>query len=235
MKILAIDSATTVMGVSVTENGKVLSEYTTNLKLNHSVRLMPAVQHVLNEVGIQPSELDRIAVTKGPGSYTGVRIGVTIAKTLAWSLKKELVGISTLACMAQNGHSFSGIIAPFFDARRERVYSGLYKINPESSCVEALVEDQIRSVEEWLEELSNQMTPILFVSQDLHLFKDKIEDKLGQQAHFAPQTICYPRPSELAALALNESPVESIHHFIPEYLQMAEAEAKWQANQKSLK
>lgn len=233
MKILAIDSATTIMGVSVTENEKVLSEFTTNLKLNHSVRLMPAIEQVLNDVAIRPSELDRIAVTKGPGSYTGVRIGVTIAKTLAWSLNKELVGISTLACMAQNGHSFPGIIAPFFDARRERVYSGIYKMDPDRSCVEALVPDQIRSVENWLEELSNQNVPILFVSHDLPLFKERIQDKIRHQAHFASQTLCYPRPSELAVLAMHQSPVESIHHFIPEYLQMAEAEAKWQSNQKS--
>jgi tRNA threonylcarbamoyladenosine biosynthesis protein TsaB len=232
MKILALDSSTNVMGVAVTENGTVLAEYLTQLKLNHSVRLMPAIQQVMNEVGMDPKELDRIAVSKGPGSYTGIRIGVSIAKTLAWTLNKELVGVSTLACLAQNGSQFSGVIAPFFDARRDRVYTGLYK--KQGDNIEAIEKDQIVPVEMWLEKLDTGGEPILFIGQDVPKFKDQIRAKLGSRASFAPSSLNVPRPSELAMLAEALPPVTSIHHFVPEYLQLAEAEAKWQAKQKDL-
>jgi tRNA threonylcarbamoyladenosine biosynthesis protein TsaB len=232
MKILAIDSSTNVMGVAVTENGTVLAEYLTQLKLNHSVRLMPAIQQVMEEVGMTPNELDRVAVSKGPGSYTGIRIGVSIAKTLAWTLNKELVGVSTLACLAQNGSQFSGVIAPFFDARRDRVYAGLYK--KQGDKMESMEQDQIVPVELWLEKLEVSAEPILFVGQDIRKFRDQISTKLGSRAVFAPSTLNVPRPSEIARLAETLPPVESIHHFVPEYLQLAEAEAKWQEKQKGL-
>jgi tRNA threonylcarbamoyladenosine biosynthesis protein TsaB len=95
MKVLAIDTSNLIMGIAVLDNGKVLGEYITNLKKNHSIRVMPAIEELMKETGVKPAELDRIVVAKGPGSYTGVRIGVTIAKTLAWTLKKELVGVSS--------------------------------------------------------------------------------------------------------------------------------------------
>lgn len=232
MKILAIDSSTNVMGVAVTEDGRVLAEYLTQLKMNHSVRLMPAIQQVMEEVGMAPKDLDRIAVSKGPGSYTGVRIGVSIAKTLAWTLNKELVGVSTLACLAQNGSQFTGLLAPFFDARRDRVYTGLYK--KQGDKLESIEQDQIAPVEPWLEKLAARGEPILFMGQDVLDFKDRISDKLGPLASFATAPLNVPRPSELAMLAESLPPVESIHHFVPEYLQLAEAEAKWQAKQKDL-
>lgn len=232
MKILAIDSSTNVMGVAVTEDGRVLAEYLTQLKMNHSVRLMPAIQQVMEEVGMAPKDLDRIAVSKGPGSYTGVRIGVSIAKTLAWTLNKELVGVSTLACLAQNGSQFTGVLAPFFDARRDRVYTGLYK--KQGDKLESIELDQIAPVEPWLEKLAARNEPILFMGQDVPDFKNRISDKLGSHASFATAPLNVPRPSELAMLAASLPPVESIHHFVPEYLQLAEAEAKWQAKQKGL-
>lgn len=232
MKILAIDSSTSVMGVAVTDNDKLLAETITNLKLNHSVRLMPAIEQILKEVSLSSSDLDRIAVAKGPGSYTGVRIGVSIAKTLAWSLQKELVGVSTLACLAQNGHFFDGLLAPFFDARRDRVYAGLYK-KVNGKIIEVRP-DQIVSFTRWLEHLLEQNEPVLFLGQDMNAFRERIEQQLGSMATFAPFTLNLPKPSELARLATELSPVPAIHHFVPEYLQMAEAEAKWQANQKNL-
>lgn len=226
MRILAIDSSTKVMGVAVFDDGKLLCEYVTNTKLNHAVRLMPAIEQALDEAGIKPAALDRIAVTQGPGSYTGIRIGVTIAKTMAWTLKKDLVGVSTLACMAQNGSYFSGLVAPFFDARRDRVYAGLYQ--GETS----VTPDRIVAVDDWLNELQKQNESILFLGQDLEQFRGRIEEKLGNQAAFSPSSLNLPRPSELARLAIELPPVDSIEDFVPEYLQMAEAEAKWQAAQK---
>ena len=86
---------------------------------------MPAIEEIFTKVGMTPTEIDAIAVSEGPGSYTGVRIGVTIAKTLAWTLKKPLVGVSSLKAIAANGLFFDGLICPIVDARRGNVYAGL--------------------------------------------------------------------------------------------------------------
>ena len=102
----------------------------TNMKKNHSVRVMPAIEQLLNDCDMKPTDLDKIVVAKGPGSYTGVRIGVTIAKTLAWTLNIPLVGISSLEVLAASVEDIlHGFVSPLFDARRGQIYTGLYQFN----------------------------------------------------------------------------------------------------------
>lgn len=117
MKVLAIDTSNYVMGVSLIEENTVVGEIITNLTKNHSVRLMPAVEQLLKECNVKPKELDKIVVAAGPGSYTGVRIGVTAAKTLAWSLQIPIVGVSSLEVVAANGVDFQGVICPLSETR----------------------------------------------------------------------------------------------------------------------
>lgn len=126
MNILAIDTSNHVMGVAVVSDGKVIGEVITNLKKNHSVRLMPTITSLMEEIGMQPEELNQIAVAQGPGSYTGVRIGVTTAKTLAWSLEIPIVGVSSIEVLAYQGRFYPGEICTFFDARRQTVFAGVY-------------------------------------------------------------------------------------------------------------
>ena len=122
MKILAIESSNQTMSVATVENGLVVSEYTRNGNLQHSTQLMPAVETVINASNWQPADLDQVVISKGPGSYTGVRIGATIAKTLAWTLKKPLIPVSSLKLIASNALSFEGLIIPVIDARRKNVH-----------------------------------------------------------------------------------------------------------------
>lgn len=232
MNVLAIDSANMVMGVSVINEEKVLGEMITNVKRNHSIRLMPAISDLMKEVSMKPQELDRIVVAEGPGSYTGVRIGVTIAKTMAWTMKKELVGVSSLEILAQNGRFFHGLIVPLFDARRGQVYTGLYRSTKQT--VNAVEKDRLCLLDHWLEELKEQPDDILFLGNDLSIHKQAIEEKLGEKAVFAEMALNNPRPSDCARIGLAKTPVEDIHLFVPTYLQLAEAEAKWLAAQKGL-
>jgi tRNA threonylcarbamoyladenosine biosynthesis protein TsaB len=230
MKALAIDTSNLVMGVAVISDDKIVGEYTTNLKKNHSIRLMPAIQELLEEVEIAPQELDRIIVAKGPGSYTGVRIGVTVAKTLAWTLNKELVGVSSLEVLAQSGRYFNGYVVPIFDARRTQVFTGVYKSDGQFSLLQE--DEQIILIKDLLDKLKSVSEPILFLGNDLALHKETIEQELRSQAKFAMVTENNPRPSELALLGVQKEPVENVHAFVPSYLQLAEAEAKWIASQK---
>ncbi|MFT8872292.1 MAG: tRNA (adenosine(37)-N6)-threonylcarbamoyltransferase complex dimerization subunit type 1 TsaB [Sporolactobacillus sp.] len=223
MKVLAIDSSHSIMGVAIVTETKVLGELMTNSRRNHSERLMPAIAQLLQETGTALEDVDRIAVVQGPGSYTGLRIGVTVAKTLAWTLDKELVGVSSLETAAQGGRAFHGYIVPFMDARRGQVFTGLYFA--EQGRVRRVQKDRLVMMNEWLSLLEQLHQPVLFVSGDLPKWSDEL-----LRLPWAVQGDCLvnsPRPADIALLGAREAPVNDIHHFLPSYLRLSEAEAKW--------
>ncbi|WP_102349587.1 tRNA (adenosine(37)-N6)-threonylcarbamoyltransferase complex dimerization subunit type 1 TsaB [Bacillus sp. Marseille-P3661] len=228
MKALAIDTSNQVMGVAIIDGQSIIGEYITNVKRNHSVQLMPAIHDLMKAVGIQPKQLERIIVAHGPGSYTGVRIGVTVAKTLAWSLNIPIVGVSSLEVLAQNGLYFSGLVSPIFDARRGQVYTGLYKNS--QGVLQSIKEDQILLLKDWLITLKDQEEKVLFLGNDVQLHQQLITEVLGEQAVIATVSAYNPRPSELARIGISKEPQE-IHSFVPNYIRLAEAEAKWLAAQ----
>ncbi|MBN9654658.1 tRNA (adenosine(37)-N6)-threonylcarbamoyltransferase complex dimerization subunit type 1 TsaB [Halobacillus sp. GSS1] len=221
MNVLAIDTSNYVMGVAVIRDGAVAGEYVTNIKKNHSIRLMPAIDQVMKETDMQPSDLDRIAVAHGPGSYTGVRIGLTTAKTMAWSLGIPVVGVSSLEAVARQGVFFQGYVCPFFDARRGLVYTGLYRsdMTLEKDETNVLMED-------WLHQLKELDEPVLFLSQDIAVHEEKIVEILGDQAVLPKAPYHYARPAIIASIAEEKEP-GPLHDLVPNYLRIPEAEAKW--------
>ncbi|UOR10305.1 tRNA (adenosine(37)-N6)-threonylcarbamoyltransferase complex dimerization subunit type 1 TsaB [Halobacillus amylolyticus] len=221
MNVLAIDTSNYVMGVAIVKDGTVTGELVTNVKKNHSIRLMPAIEQLMNETATKPEDLDRIAVAHGPGSYTGVRIGITTAKTMAWSLQIPVVGVSSLEAVARQGELFSGYVCPFFDARRGLVYTGLYDSNMK------LVRDETNILmENWLDELKGIDEPVLFLSQDILVFEELVKDKLGEMAVVPSAAYHYARPSLIALVGATKEPAH-IHDLVPNYLRIPEAEAKW--------
>ncbi|WP_416829667.1 tRNA (adenosine(37)-N6)-threonylcarbamoyltransferase complex dimerization subunit type 1 TsaB [Ectobacillus polymachus] len=227
MKVLAIDTSNQVMGVGLVDGSNVLGEIVTNTKNNHSVRLMPAIEQLLSMCNVKSTELEKIVVAQGPGSYTGIRIGVTVAKTLAWSLQIPLSGVSSLAALAVNGVYFKGYICPLFDARRQQVFTGLYRWD---NGLQVEEKDRIILLPDWMQIVKKYEQPVLFIGQDLAIHQSMIEQELGEQAIFAKATINQPRPGALAILGAEE-PAQDVHTFVPSYLRLAEAEAKWLANQ----
>lgn len=224
MKALAIDTTNNVLGVAIVEEDKVIGEYITNLKKNHSVRAMPAVERLLNDCDISPKQLDKIVVATGPGSYTGVRIGVSIAKTMAWALQIPIVGVSSLEILAANGRFFSGFISPIFDARRGQVYTGLYQYsNNELVTVE---NDQNLLLTDWLTLLKSKDERILFFGNDVSIHQETIKTILGEAAEIGQVVLHNPRPSELGLIGLNKEATD-VHSLVPNYIRLAEAEAKW--------
>ncbi|MGE7663725.1 tRNA (adenosine(37)-N6)-threonylcarbamoyltransferase complex dimerization subunit type 1 TsaB [Peribacillus sp. NPDC097197] len=224
MKVLAIDTSNFTLGVALINGTQVIGEYTTNLKKNHSVRVMPAIESLLKDCDTSPKELTKIVVAKGPGSYTGVRIGVTIAKTLAWTLNVPLSAVSSLEVLAANGRYFDGLVSPLFDARRGQVYTGLYEFD--HGTLKTVTEDCNILSSEWAMKVKEYNRPVLFVGQDVEIHREAITEVLGDLAVFAPVQLYNARPSELAFIGLNKDEVD-IHHFVPNYIRMAEAEAKW--------
>ncbi|KIO56687.1 tRNA (adenosine(37)-N6)-threonylcarbamoyltransferase complex dimerization subunit type 1 TsaB [Caldifermentibacillus hisashii] len=224
MNILAIDTSTNVLGVGIASNEKIIGEYITNIKRNHSTRVLPAIDFLLKDCGMDIKEINKIIVANGPGSYTGLRIGLTIGKTLAWTLNIPIVGVSSLKLMAASARYFDGYISPVMDARRGNIFTGLYEYK-EGKLMQA-VDDQHIPTEEWCKLLKTFDKPVLFLGNDVVIHEQVIVNQLAKQVQFAPITVNIPKPGELALLA-KDLKEENVHSFAPNYLRLAEAEAKW--------
>lgn len=226
-KGLALDTSSYRLGVAISVGEEVVAEHMTNLKVNHALRLMPAVEALLNEVQMTPNELDYIAVAKGPGSYTGVRMAATSAKTLAWTLNIPLISISTLTMMAQAGKYFNGLVVPIIDARRNTVFASVFK-QAAVGKLTVINEEKHQSITELFSLLKETQEPILFVGDDVTKFKQSIDEALGKRAFYVNSMLASARPGELSLLANNALPEEQVHQFVPEYLRLPEAEVNWQ-------
>lgn len=222
MIYLGIDTSNSPLSVALVKDGTVLIEETSNLKINHSLTAMPAIEDMLKKANVSASELTHIAVAEGPGSYTGVRIGLTLAKTLAWSLKIPLHPISSLKVLAANGQYFNGLICPLMDARRGTVFTGLYN----GETLESVIADQHSDLKAFLLEIKALEQPVLFTGTDLAIHETVIRDILGESAHFSSLQNRLPRASNLIRLAMASEPGD-VHHAVPEYQRITEAEANY--------
>ena len=165
MKLLAIDTSNRPLSVAVLDDTQILATTTTNVGRNHSSTLLPIIEQAMAQAKVKPEELERVVVAAGPGSYTGLRIGVTTAKTLAFTLNKALVGVSSLAVLAGNVVTEGQLVAPLFDARRDNVFAGLYRI--ENQRPVNIIADQHVSVAAWGEQLAAYNEPIIFIGSDV--------------------------------------------------------------------
>ncbi len=222
---LGIDTANTPLSIAIVKDGQLLLEENTSMAINHSLRAMPAIEEVFNKVNLVPADIDAIAVSEGPGSYTGVRIGVTIAKTLSWTLEKPLTGVSSLKAIAMNGLFFEGLICILVDARRGNVYAGVYKSNNES--LTSIIEDGHYEIETLFELLHKHEGNLLFIGKDVSMHQEKIIREFGKRVVIAPVHFNLPRASSLIYAAQQLKTQVDVHPFTPEYRRIAEAEANW--------
>ncbi|MFB4168664.1 tRNA (adenosine(37)-N6)-threonylcarbamoyltransferase complex dimerization subunit type 1 TsaB [Virgibacillus sp. JSM 102003] len=229
MNILAMDTSNQVLGVALLNDNQLVGKVVTNIKRNHSVRLMPAIDQLMRDVNITPDQLDKIVVAKGPGSYTGVRIGLATAKSMAWALDIPVVGVSSLKVLAYQGRFFNSYVCPFFDARRGLVFTGLYRWN--NSELELVDEEKNTLMENWLQELPTKNKEVVFLSPDIELHQETIQKYMGERAVIPNSHDHMADPGHLALIGLNQGP-DVTHTLIPNYLRLAEAEAKWISAQK---
>lgn len=246
MPYLAIDTATGTLTVAVGEPGVLLGETTTHLKKNHSNRLMPLIDSLLDDVGILPKHLQGIVVGRGPGSYTGVRIGVATGKMMAWALQIPLLGISSLDGLAGNFSTSDGVVCPMFDARRKRVYTALYQ--REEGVFTKVMDDSLLSLDQLfsairlrLERRKKRGYPayICFNGDGAQTYRSMIEETFGADAYFperpALDMVKAGHLLDQGIPLLLDGKSEDISSFAPEYLQLAEAEAKWLSQQEQAK
>lgn len=229
MRILAFDTSNQPLSVAVVEGDRILAEQLINVKRNHSVQLMPIIDEVLKQAKLSLDDIDRIAVAQGPGSYTGLRIAVTIAKSLAWTKGIDLVGVSSLKVVAGNrlDEHTGELILPIFDARRQNIYTGLYTRGEDGELLEVMEEVHV-AAEQWAEMLAQKewSSPLTLIGADAPAFFEIFHEKLGDQVRLARPEQHLPRASVLAFLAQKEE-TTSAHSFTPTYLKLAEAEENW--------
>lgn len=161
MLILAFETSAKAGSVALLEDGKLLAESYQNTGLTHSQTVMSMAQALLESCGYTAKDLGAVAVAAGPGSFTGVRIGVAAAKGLAWGGQIPCYGVSTLEAMAQNLGVHNGIVLPVMDARRSQVYNGVFRA--ENGVLTRLTEDRAISLEDLEKELQNAEGPIFLV------------------------------------------------------------------------
>ena len=167
MKILALETSAKSVSVAVTENGTLLAQAYQNRGLTHSVTLMPLLDGMLQSAGLTLDDMDAIAVAHGPGSFTGIRIGVSAAKGLAWAKGLPCCGVSTLEAMAYSVTDFEGVIAGAMDARRQQVYNAFFRCK--NGRVTRLCDDRAVSAEQAAQELAAMPEPKLIVGDGAEL------------------------------------------------------------------
>lgn len=226
MKILAFDTSNQPLSVAIVDDQTILTEQLINIKRNHSIQLMPAIEEALKQANLTFEDIDRIAVANGPGSYTGLRIAVTVAKSLAWAQKKELVGISTLKTIAANQVASSDhYIVPVIDARRQNIYTGLYQRDVAGELI-AMSEDCHIASADYATQLAARKGTYELIGLDAPAFYETFKEQLGDRVTLAHPSLHAPRASALAFLAQAEETVPA-HELVPSYLKLAEAEENW--------
>lgn len=225
MKVLSIDTSNEVLGVAITEDDKLIAQLVTNTNKDHSSRLMPAITDLFEKAALTPADLGKIVVAGGPGSYTGTRIGVTTAKTMAWALDIPIYQVSSLELLAYNGRYFNGLICPFFNARRGLVFTGLYRFD--NGKLEIVREERNMAMDAWLEEILTLGEQVMFLSPHLAVFEEMIGEKAGELAVIPEATYHLPNPANLSLLS-KQYEVMPVHQVSPNYLRVTEAEANLQ-------
>lgn len=200
MRMLLIDTTTSNITVSIIEDQTILYNYSENIFSEMSSKILPIIDNALKKLNLKLNHIDKIFVVNGPGSFTGIRVGVTVAKTIAWALKKEIIPLSSLELMATTSTNKKYIV-PMIDARRGNVFSGIYdgKLN----CIK---EDKLINLEEFIQDLNDDYEFISYDNIDIeNIIKPNIDVLKIINKH------------------INDSGINP-HNLNPNYLKLTEAE-----------
>lgn len=225
MKILAIDSSSMVATVAVVTDEILNAEYTINYKKTHSQTLLPMIDEIKKTIDLDMETLDAIAVSKGPGSYTGLRIGSATAKGFGLALNIPIISVPTMDALAYNMFSTKYLVCPIMDARRGQVYTGLYSFEQDEMIVQK--EQCIMMIDDLIDELNKREEAVIFLGDGVDTQKDIIEEKLNIPHFYAPSSMNRQKASSVAALGMvyyKQGKYESAAEHKPEYLRLSQAE-----------
>lgn len=230
MKILAIEASGQTAGCALLDEDILAADYNIQFKKTHSQSLMPMLDEIRKMIRLDMNTVDAIAVTAGPGSFTGLRIGAATAKGLGLALDIPLIGISTLEAIAYNMAGAQGLICPIMDARRQQVYNAVYRWNSREEDLDEVKAQKPVDIRELIAFLNDRGEPVTFLGDGVPVYRNIIEAELHVPFHFAPAHLSRQRAGTLASIAMHryrkhgKDCMVSSDDFRPEYLRMAQAE-----------
>lgn len=239
MKLIGIDSSGLVASVAIMENDKLVAEYTINNKKTHSQTLLPMLEEIVKNAGLEMKEIDAIAIAAGPGSFTGLRIGSATVKGLGLALKKPIVPISTLEALAYNMYGTNSLVCPIMDARRNQVYTGIYEFVTEDGepdinkglCKEyrlnVVKEPCAVPIEEIAEALNIMNKEVIFLGDGVPVFAEQLQELMKVNYSFAPGHLRLQKAGCVASLGMEKFKAgiyEDASEHSPEYLRLSQAE-----------
>lgn len=228
MLILAIDTATKIGSVALYDDGVgIVGEINLYVKINHSNVIMKSIDSLFDLSGYTIKDVDKIAVTTGPGSFTGIRIGVAIAKGLAYSLKKPIIGINELDVLAETGEEREGLIVPLIDARKERVYYSQYKYENRKLVRKTEYKDgELRDI---LTNLKGEK--VVFIGDGALVNQELIKEIMREENIIFSKVNSIPRAAMAAQMALQHED-DNIYTLEPFYLNKSQAEREKEEREK---
>ena len=236
MRILAIDSSSMVATVAITTDGILNAEYTINHKKTHSQTLLPMIAEIVKMIEIDMDSIDAVAITGGPGSYTGLRIGSATAKGIGLALNKPIINVPTMDALAYNLYSSQYVICPIMDARRGQVYTGIYKF--EETEMKTIKPQCIMMIDELIKELDTIKESVMFLGDRVDVHKQLIDDIMDTKHYYAPASMNRHKASTLGTIAeiyYKNGKTETAKEHKPEYLRLSQAERELKAKMKEAK
>lgn len=233
MKILALESSAVACSACLTEDDFLIAQSYENSGMTHSVTLLPMAEELMKRVGVQGEDVDVFAVAAGPGSFTGVRIGVSACKGLAWALDKPCAKVSTLEAMAWSVSVLPGILCPVMDARREQVYNALFSFDGETMT--RLAPDRAIGLEELEKELKSRGGKYILVGDGAQLCYDRLSGG-GLELTLPPPNLRYQSAWGVARAAwelAKRGELVSAGELVPEYHRLSQAERERLAKEQS--
>lgn len=228
MKVLCIDTATESATCAVIDDNKLLGEITVNYRKQHSVIMMNIINDLLSYLKLNINSIDGFVVSKGPGSFTGLRIGAATVKGLCTGTNKPFVSVSSLQALAYSMAFTNGVVCPIMDALRGNVYTNLFSFDKDQ--LKELSSEEIISMDDLLLKLEDYRQPICFIGDAIDKFKSKILLKFPN-ALFAPSHLNVVKASSLGAIGielLKASKEDNIYSFSPNYMMKSQAEREYE-------
>lgn len=195
MLILAIDTSCDTLGISIVKDGWLLGEQLINDKKTHSVKLMPSIDYLLNALGLKIEEIDIFAIVNGPGSFTGLRIGVSSAKSFSYTLEKDLIGINTLDYLYRSSNLFDKLVCPIINARNRNVFYSIYKDG------NRLVDYGADNLDDLADILKEYGEDVYFTGDGVYAYRDDLKGLFGPLYKEVDGPLLLGKPSFIGLMA----------------------------------
>lgn len=231
MKVIGINTATVFGSIGIVDETTVIGEYSLNVPITHSERLLTCIDRVLADTRVRMDQIDGFSITLGPGSFTGLRIGVSTVKGLAFAADRPVVGVSTLEALALNVWDNPHHICPILDARKKEVYTALFR-SERHHKLRRVTPDRAVSPRDLARQIQY---PVTFLGDGIEVYGGYLKRKLGRLASFVMPEFGYVRGSVVARLGMAlmiQGKTLDLPSFVPTYLRRSEAEIRYEDKEK---